>query len=98
MSVVEVLVGGLVTWRLTLMLVKETGPLNVFSRLRAYLAQKQKRMGGMFDMISCMACASVWVGSVTSLWPAQGFFSWIWYTLAFSAITILIERFSASKS
>lgn len=95
MNLVTIIAGGLVTWRISHMLVKETGPLAIFAKFRAYLAAKQKRMGGLYDMLSCVSCTSMYVGSLAALWPAQGVFSFIWYTLAFSAVAVLIERLHA---
>lgn len=92
MNLVVVLIGGLVTWRLSYMIVKETGPLAIFARFRAHLAKKQQKMGGMFDLVSCIACTSVYMGAVTALCFAYGPLTWILYTLSFSAVAVLIER------
>lgn len=92
------LLGGLVTWRLTHMVVKELGPLGIFERLRAYLAKGQTTRGGLFDLISCMACASVYIGAVTAVLFAGDVFSWLVYTFAFSAITMIIEHFYTKVS
>lgn len=78
------------------MFVKEAGPLGIFSRLRAYLASKQKRSGGLFDMVSCVSCASIYIGSVTAVGAAGSVLVWIWYTLAFSAGAMIIEHFIKS--
>jgi hypothetical protein len=80
------------------MLVKESGPLAVFDRLRALLAKYQMNPGGFYDMISCLACTSIYVSAVTALWVAGSFGEWIGYTLSFSAIAVLIERVSSSES
>ena len=92
MDLIAVVIGGLVTWRVSYMIVKETGPLAIFARFRAYLAQKQQKMGGMFDLVSCIACTSVYIGSVTALCFAYGPITWILYTLSFSAVAVLVER------
>jgi hypothetical protein len=86
------ILGGLMTWRLAHMIVREFGPLGIFSRFRAYIAINQKRPGGLFDMVSCVACASIYIGAVAALWPAGDVFSWVAYTLAFSAIATILER------
>lgn len=94
-----ILIYGLVVWRLSHMVVKELGPLGIFSKLRANRARKQKRIGGTFDMLSCVACASIYIGAVAAIQPAYGVFSWIVYTLAFSAIATFLERiYQAIKS
>lgn len=83
----------LATWRLAHMVVKETGPLSVFAKLRANRARKQKRIGGSFDMLSCVACASIYIGAVVALWPAGDVVTWFVYTLAFSAVATILEHF-----
>lgn len=92
MNPVTLLIGGLITWRLATMLVKEAGPVMVFMRMRAFLATHQKRSGGFFDLISCIYCVSVYVGLVASLFASHDVFQWIGYGLAFSAIACIIER------
>lgn len=96
MSLMVLIVGGLITWRVSYMLVHEKGPRDILLRLRAFLAQNQQKSGGLFDLISCMACTSVWIGAVTALWVAGDVLELIAYTLAFSAITVLIERYTKS--
>lgn len=98
MSPIALLIVGLAVWRLSHALVKETGPLMVFSRLRARFARKQKHMGGLFDAISCTSCASFWVALVASLWVAHDVFTWLGYSLAFSGFSMLIEAYIAKNS
>lgn len=98
MNLEAVLIGGLITYRLSHMLVKDKGPLMVFTRLRAFLATKQKKMGGVYDMITCIACVSIWLGAMTAIAFAGDVFSWLGYTLAFSSVSLILERLSGSKS
>lgn len=84
------IIGGLVTWRISHMLVKESGPLMVFARLRAFLARTQKRSGGFFDLISCLYCTSFWIGLVAALWASRNIFHIVAYALSFSAIATII--------
>lgn len=89
---IYLILGGLAVWRLSHMVVKEMGPLGIFSKLRADRARKQKMVGGTFDMLSCVACASIYIGSVAALGAAHGLFSWLGYTLALSAIATFLEQ------
>lgn len=95
MTLIELVMGGLVVWRLSHLLVKENGPLMIFARLRAQLASSQKRSGGLFDMISCTQCTSLWIGLIASLWVSHDIFTWAVYGLAFSAISMLLGSFFA---
>lgn len=83
---------SLIVWRVSHALVKEQGPLDIFARFRAYLATHQKRMGGWFDMVSCVACTSIYIGAVTATALAGDVITWIWYTLTFSAVAMFLEQ------
>ena len=92
------IVASLAIWRLSYGIVHEDGPLMVWARLRARLARTQKRNGGMFDMISCVKCASFWVGLVASVWLADGVFDVLVYSFAFSGVATLIEAYMRSQN
>ena len=85
------IVASLAIWRLSYILVKENGPLMVFARLRARLASSQKRSGGLFDMISCVRCISMWIGLIGAGFVSQSILQWLGYGLGFSAVASLID-------
>lgn len=87
---------SLIVWRVSHAIVKESGPVAIFARFRAALAALQKRSGGPFDMVSCVACTSVYIAAVTSLWLAGDVLTWIWYTLALSALAMFLEQIYAT--
>lgn len=89
---------SLAVWRISHMMVKEAGPLMVFARLRAFLATHQKRSGGLFDLISCVYCFSVWTGLVAALFTSHGLFSWLAYGLAYAGVSSILEHFLADSS
>lgn len=97
MNFLEFIIGGVVTWHVANLLAKQNGPRDVFARLRAYLSRRQKRSGGWFDAITCVTCSSMYVGAVVALWGSENVLEWLAYTLAFSAIATIIERYMASK-
>lgn len=100
-SITLLILGGLATWRISRMLNYESGPRNIFDRLRAFLAHNQKKSGGMFDMISCMSCLSVYVGGIISFIiniscsgiNVGDFFLW---SLALSAVSMIFEKIATS--
>lgn len=98
MNLTELLIGSLVTYRLSVMLVRDLGPYAIFAKLRAYLAKRQTRVGGLYDMISCVSCVSVYIAFLTSLAFAQGVLEIFLYTFAFSAVSKLTEALISSKS
>lgn len=87
-----IVVGGLITWRLANILSVQNGPLDVFARIRAYLASKQKHKGGLYDFVTCTTCISMPIAAVTAILPSQTAFQFIAYTLCFSALGTLLER------
>lgn len=94
----ELVVGGLATWRLTRMALFEEGPFDIFARFRAWAARKELLLGlNILTLTTCLKCMSVWIGSVAALWLAGDVLWWILYTLSFSAITIVTEALTASK-
>lgn len=94
-----ILLLGLAVWRVTYMINAENGPLNIFMRYRATLAATQKRSGGMYDMISCFKCLSIWVAffpamllslTVKGIWASL--LTWVLLTLILSSEAIIIQR------
>ena len=59
---VGLVIGTLVTWRVSHLLVEEDGPGHVLTRLRR--AANATSMAGLLD---CFGCTSIWVGAVASL-------------------------------
>ena len=97
MNLAIVIIGGLAVWRASHAIVKETGPAMIFTRFRAFLASKQKMQGGFFDLVSCVACTSLWIGLLTALWVATTPFEYFAYSFSFSAVALITEALIASK-
>lgn len=91
MNPMVLIVGGLITWRLANLISKQSGPLAIFARFRAFLASRQKKTGGLYDIVSCMSCASMIMGAVTALALAGSVLEWFVYVLSFSAIAVLVD-------
>jgi hypothetical protein len=91
MAFALVLMGGLAVWRITHMIWTERGPLDIFSRLRAYLATKQKHAGGMYDMISCFNCLSIWVAVLPAL-LASSIIVFLMLVPVLSAIAMVVNQ------
>lgn len=75
------------------MLVHESGPLQVLERLRAALAQRQKHPGGLYDLLSCVNCTSVWVSMLFAPLLSKNLAEYVVFVLSLSAIAIFIELF-----
>lgn len=82
---------GIATWRISRMFWAERGPLDVFSRLRAKLASRQKRMGGLYDLISCFYCVTVWVAVAFALFISDSLLTFMANTFIMSGIAAIIH-------
>ena len=58
---VALILGSLSTWRITYMLMEETGPWAIFEKLRARISRLNYTNGGIRDGFNCFMCLSVWV-------------------------------------
>lgn len=100
-TLLEYGVYGLAAWRLASLLVNEKGPWNLFLRLRTWAGIEHDNQGRhtiipdrfLAGVLSCVWCASVWVGMVLVL--GWGLFPtiaiWIAKALALSAAAVLVE-------
>ncbi len=91
MTTLGLVVAGLATWRISHALVKESGPLMIFTRLRARLGRTHKRSGGLFDLISCVYCTSVWIALFAALYDARDLVYWLGHAFAIAAIAYFLE-------
>lgn len=71
LSIVELVVFGLATWRLVSLLTWERGPWHIFQGIRTLAGIKHNEHGhpvawkdGFFrELLTCVWCASLWVGA-----------------------------------
>lgn len=79
----EFLISGLAVFVLTLMLVENSGPFGVFTRLR-------NQRG--FEALECMFCTSIYVGAIVALFISANFLNWILLSLALAGFAIFLDR------
>lgn len=103
MSLVDFIILCLATWRISSLLVAETGPFDVFLKLREAVGithDEDKKVAVIPErflpqLLSCMWCTSVWVGFtwvlLFLLLPQVAL--WIALGFAVSAGAIFLERF-----
>lgn len=67
------LIGGIATWRLTSLVVREDGPRDIIARLRRWIGVRYNHRSEPYGLnvvaqaILCFWCASIWVGLGLSL-------------------------------
>lgn len=94
----DFLIDALATWRLTSLLHREEGPFSVFDELRDKIGVKYDVNNMPYGenevakAFSCMWCLSVWISFGIRLIGR-----WLRYSMALSAIVIIIERFIHEK-
>lgn len=98
-SLLDVLVKGLATWRLSSMLVNEDGPNFILQNLRIrsglrydVLTEQQVVSWPAWNPLHCVACTSVYVSLVLALLP-----TWCSVPLALSGIAMVVERWQARQ-
>ena len=86
MSQFDFVILSIATWRLAYMLVSETGPMNLFVKLR------ERLHGGLFD---CIYCCSVWVAMI---WLALWYYGAIEvaYPFAISGAAMMLRAFTGA--
>jgi hypothetical protein len=86
MHQLDLLVLSLATWRLAYMLVKEDGPLKVFSKIRTL------PHGGVFD---CIYCCSMWVAFAgVAVWHYEVMV--LAYPFAISGAAMMLRAFTGA--
>lgn len=82
---------GLAAWRLTRMLVRESGPNDIFARMRAWTGIEYDGHGSVvsyppFNPLHCQACTGMYVSLVMVFLP-----SFVRRTFAIAAVAALVE-------
>lgn len=102
MNLTEFVVLCFATWRISSFLVNETGPFDVFMKMREAVGithDEDKKVAVIPErflpqLLSCMWCTSVWVGFMWVLlfllFPQAAF--WIALGFAVSAGAIILEK------
>ena len=90
MSTLDFFIAALATWRLSALLVREDGPLDVFAHLRRLLGT-----GLAGRALSCFYCTSLWVAAPAALWVVGMSTRLLVVWLAVAGTAGLLERFTA---
>ena len=100
MTLVELIVYGLATWRIASLLVDEPGPFRIFVRLRSLVGITHDEDdnvavipdGFLPELLSCLWCTSLWVGFFCTimylLFPQVSFYLALPFALSALAIKL----------
>ena len=106
MTLVELIVFGLATWRISSMLVDEPGPFRMFIKLRGMFGITHDMDdnvlivpdGFMPGVLSCVWCTSVWVGFFwTIMYLLCNYSLYLAFPFALSAIAIIAQSLTINK-
>lgn len=92
------LIGCAATWRLTSLFVSEAGPWDVFSKLRDFVGvyhddySQPQGANEVAKALTCIWCASIWVGGGVALVQGCRLQTVILRALAYSTGAIVIDR------
>ena len=96
MSMLDLIIAGLATYRLARFSVKDDGPFNVFGRWRALCGVVdgvEPKAGSMADLVTCSRCATVWaaiaISAILLLYPDWSLF--VILPLSLAAIGIFLS-------
>lgn len=87
MSLYWLVIGVLTTWRVTHLLAVESGPANIFGKVR-----RAAGTGLVAELVSCFYCLSVWIAAPLAYLIADPWKHRLLLWPALSAGAILLER------
>lgn len=94
MNLLDFIILALATWRLTSLVIYETGPFRVFAHIRRLVrADRPGELSGLAELFSCVWCMSVWIGGLCVLLFVldDDVARWLLAISALSAIAIAIN-------
>jgi len=105
-SLIDLLILGLATWRLSSLLVNEDGPWEIFARMRTMVGIRYNEQSlpyattALSELFTCVFCMSVWMGFLLTAvyWLSSKWTILIMSPFALSAIAVIIERVVSGES
>lgn len=94
----ELIILGLATWRISYMLVGEQGPYNIFEKLRHKVGVEYLDDGTPYirntwgELFTCMWCMSIWIGAILFIVDALTGGAWVGIPFALSAFAIITHE------
>ncbi len=91
---------GLATWRLSSLLVRESGPFSLLSKMRHAIGVRYNQQSvpegtnALAEAFTCVWCLSVWVGlGLWLLWAAfPSWVMWIAGPLGLSGVAVIVDE------
>lgn len=91
MTPIDFAIWSFAVWRVCRIVVMESGPADVFDRLRVRLGV-HKGETWMQRGLACIGCISFWLGLAASAWIGGAWPDILVRGLAFSAVSVILMR------
>lgn len=91
-SALRFALAALAVWRVTHLIANESGPWDIFLRLRRSAGQ-----GTLAELVSCFYCLSIWISLLFVWFVTGGVVERIVTWLALSGAAILLERVTGER-
>ena len=105
METLSFVILALAIYRLTVLLVYDSGPFFVMDRFRAWAGIRYDALNQQYLLnefargLACGYCVSLWVALVVvPLYLLFDWFVWLCLPFALSAVTVILEAFSDGES
>jgi Protein of unknown function (DUF1360) len=86
-TLLRLVVAALATWRLSFLLARESGPWQVFARLRS-----KRSHGFLGELLSCVKCSGFWIAPPFALFVTTGRLERLVTWIALAGATALIDE------
>lgn len=83
----RLIVAALATWRISSLMLYETGPFDAFTRVRSFAS----RTLFTAELFSCVYCISIWIGALCAVLALLD--AWLLLIpFALSAVAVMVDR------
>jgi hypothetical protein len=97
-ALIAILIGSVVTWRITLLITEEDGPFDIFANFRDLIGIKYDEFSNSYGtnvlskLFSCYKCTSVWIGWLVAVLIYGIIWQILIFGLFFSGMTLIIQE------
>jgi hypothetical protein len=102
-DILNFILASLMVWRVSSLIAREDGPMDIFSRFKAWIyrlsypgnghvpTKMNKILDSFYRGLNCMWCNSVWFSAIASIFISSTILEWVAKTLSISTVVIMIE-------
>lgn len=92
-TILDLILLGLATWRVSSLITQEDGPADMFVRFRRLVGvERAGEITGLATLFSCIWCVSMWVAPVLLPLTANTIGTLVLLILSASTISIIVQK------